>query len=108
MCFAKRLICFTSHFDQFRSEIRSDIRTLVQLIESQSQELHQFREETRSNFQRIEQVTRRHSTSITAGTISIAGFTKAIERIEGLIHDRDKTIAELQDRVRALEQKPRP
>jgi predicted nucleic acid-binding Zn-ribbon protein len=85
---------------------------IVSLIESLSRELQDFREEmrdfrqeTRGNFARLEEVTRRHSTAITAGTFSIGGLAKAMERIEALIHDRDQQIADLRDRVRILEEK---
>jgi hypothetical protein len=93
----------------------NDDQTIIALITSLSHELHDFRDEmrdfrteTRSHIERIEQATRRHSTAITAGTFSIGGLNKAMERIsliEGLIHDRDQQINELRDRVRMLEQK---
>jgi hypothetical protein len=78
---------------------------IVSLIESLSRELHDFREETRSGFSRLEEATRRHSTAITAGTFSIGGLTKAVERLEALMHDRDQQILDLRDRVRSLEEK---
>ena len=78
------------------------MEVLVSLIE---RELHQFREEVRLNSDRIEQAARRYPTAITAGTFSIGGLTEAIERVEGMIQDRDKEIAELRSRVAALEAK---
>jgi chromosome segregation ATPase len=78
---------------------------VISLIHSLSRELSDFREENRSAFARLEQGFRRHSTAITAGTFAIGGLNKAIERVEALVHDRDRQIAELRDRVRALEQK---
>ena len=85
--------------------IFSLVESLTTEIHQFREQFHQFRKETRDGFARIEQVTRRHSTAITAGTFSIGGLTKAVERLETMIHDRDDQIAELRDRVRMLEQK---
>jgi chromosome segregation ATPase len=81
------------------------LNEIVSLIESLSREIQDFRQETRSGFARIEESSRRHSTAITAGTFSIGGLNKAIERLEALIHDRDQQIADLRDRVRTLEER---
>jgi hypothetical protein len=85
----------------------SESENIIQLIESLARELQEFREEVRTGLrtsvERIEQAVRRHSTAITAGTLSIGGLTKAIERIEAMIEDRDKQIADLRQRVRLLE-----
>jgi chromosome segregation ATPase len=81
------------------------IQSLSREVGSLSREVGDLRQEMRSGFERIEQATRRHSTAIAAGTFSIGGLNKAIERVEALVHDRDQQIAELRDRVRALEQK---
>jgi chromosome segregation ATPase len=78
---------------------------IFSLIESLSREVHDIHEEMRSGFARIEEVTRRHSTAITAGTFSIGGLTKAVERLESQMHDRDQQIADLRDRLRILEEK---
>jgi len=78
---------------------------IIALIESLSQELHEFREESRSSFGRIEQVLRRHSTAVVSGTVSIGGLNKAVVRLEEQMHDRDQQIADLRDRVRVLEQR---
>ncbi|MBV8847220.1 MAG: hypothetical protein JO307_30795 [Bryobacterales bacterium] len=95
--------------EQFRESINREFEQfrelVIQLAGSLSRELHDFRNETREQVQRIEQVTRRHSTTIVSGSLSIGGLNKTAERIEELIHDRDKAIAELRDRVRALEEK---
>jgi chromosome segregation ATPase len=81
------------------------LNEIVSLFESLSREIQDFRQETRSGFARIEESSRRHSTAITAGTFSIGGLNKAIERLEALIHDRDQQIADLRDRVRTLEER---
>lgn len=92
-----------ARIDSVAARVESVATLVTNLADSFSRELHEFREETRSGFARIEETTRRHSTAITAGTFSIGGLTKAVERIEAMIHDRDEQITELRDRVRNLE-----
>jgi hypothetical protein len=87
------------------NEIVSLIESLSRELQDFRDEMRDFRQETRGNFARLEEVTRRHSTSITAGTFSIGGLTKAVERLEALVHDRDQQILDLRDRVRSLEEK---
>ena len=87
------------------NEIVSLIESLSRKLQDFREEMGEFREETRGGFGRLEQATRRHSTAITAGTFSIGGLTKAVERLETLIHDRDRQIVDLRDRVRILEEK---
>ena len=81
------------------------ITLITNLNQSLSHELSELRKEMREGFARLEETTRRHSTAITAGTFSIGGLTKAVERLESMMHDRDGEIGDLRDRVRELEKK---
>jgi hypothetical protein len=81
-----------------------DLKHLEQLIidfkESLEREMREgnesIRREMREGFQRLENVTRRHSGMIVSGTVAIGTITKSITRQEAAIRD-------LQARVRKLE-----
>jgi predicted nuclease with TOPRIM domain len=81
---------------ELRQEIKQSIGELrqetKQSIGELRQELHQFREETNERFKNIEREIRRMS--------------QRLDRIESVMLANRADIAELQDRVVALEEKP--
>jgi chromosome segregation ATPase len=85
--------------------LSSEVETLHGKVNALSGEFHEFRDETRTNFERLDGTLKRHSTMITSGTLAVGGITKAISRLEDRERKRDAELRDVKARLRKLEQR---
>jgi hypothetical protein len=95
--------------DQFKEQLIAVIVDMGSSLHTQIQDLEKrLRAEMNLGFERVEARLGRHGGLIQGGAKQITRLVEWSERVDEMIRERDKKIAELDDRLRRLESNGNP